>query len=168
MNKRSHQPTWCHLFLLTLLCNYWFISLSSDFSVCLDWQAKWAELYTHTHTHSPKGEEDRLARKERKTGWRGGERALAPQLPFSPRRGPHPTGCTSHSSPRGRENWPVILIASWVAFVSCSVCLAAKHVVWFHLYCFVIEVSFCIIQNNRISFWSQLSFPASALDQTMC
>lgn len=60
LNKRSHSPVWCHLFLLTLLRNCWFISLSSDFSVCLDWWTKWVVPYMH----SQEREDSRLTRRE--------------------------------------------------------------------------------------------------------
>lgn len=152
LNKRSHWPTWCHLFLLTLLHNCWFISLSSDFSICLDWWAKQAEPYMHTQ--SEEEENSRLARQ----GVTPGPVATALALTW-------PGSLTPQAAPvapvqKGRK--------SRVVFISYSGCLAGKHVVWFHLYCFVIEVSFCIIQNERISFWLQFCFPTSALAQIVC
>lgn len=125
LNKWSHWPLWCHHFLLTLLCNCWFISNSSDFSICPNWQAKRTEPFMHTQ----EGQEGSLVRKERRVGWWGRRREGQPgetgsePWPFGCHsclsKEPHPTGCTCCTSPWGRENWPIILIASWVAFISC-------------------------------------------------
>lgn len=132
LNKCSHWPLWCHLFLLTFLCNCWFISPSSDFSICPDWQAKLTELYVHRKGRKvgwwgrrggqagEEEEEGRLVRKKRRAGWWDREWALALWLlllakSLTPQAAPVAPVC------EGGKNWPVILIASWVALISCSV-----------------------------------------------
>lgn len=88
LNKWSHWPLWCHHFLLTLLCNCWFISNSSDFSICPNWQAKRTEPFMHTQG----GQEGSLVRKkERRAAWWDREWALALWLPLlsEQRASPH-------------------------------------------------------------------------------